>query len=195
MASDTRDRIVDSARDLFWSQGYIATSLAEIAERSGARTGSIYYFFKTKTDILEAVLDHYEGQLGVWLIDPVFARTDDPLERVFGVIDTYRSFMVETRFTLGCPVGGLAVEVPTELGAARERIGRIFDQLHRALQGCLADPALSGHDGPDAGTLAAMALTVIEGGIVQARATRSIDPFDRSIECLRDYFSRLWPNA
>ena len=73
MASDTRVRIVDSARDLFWSQGYEATSLSDISERSSAKLGSIYYFFRTKTDILEAVLDHYEHQLRVWLIDPVFA--------------------------------------------------------------------------------------------------------------------------
>ena len=193
MASDTRDRIVDSARELFWMRGYEATSLADIAEHSGARTGSIYYFFKSKADILDAVLDHYESQLAAWLIEPVFARTDDPLERVFGVIGTYRGFMVETRFSLGCPVGGLAVELPEDLESARERIGLIFRQLHDALTSCLNDPTLSPHDGPDPSSLASMALTVIEGGIVQARATRSIEPFDRSIECLRDYLSRLWP--
>ena len=193
MASDTRHRIVDSARDLFWSQGYEATSLSDISERSSAKLGSIYYFFRTKADILEAVLDHYEHQLGAWLIDPVFAETDDALERVLGVIETYRSFLVETHFTLGCPVGGLAIEVPDDLTTARQRIQTIFDSLHDTLTECLADPSLDGHDGPDAATLAALALTTIEGGIVQARATRSIEPFDRSVVALRDYFARLWP--
>lgn len=191
MPSDTRERIVESARELFWSQGYASTSISDIAGASGARPGSIYHFFKTKADILDAVLDHYEAQLGTWLLDPVFARTDDPLERVFGVVETYRSFLVETRFTLGCPVGGLAVELPGELADARAHIGRIFDALADALTACLADDGLPDHDGPSPAALATLVLTVIEGGIVQARANRDIAPFDRSVACVRDYFGRL----
>lgn len=192
MASETRERIVDSARQLFWEQGFEATTLAEIAERSGAMPGSIYYFFKTKDAILHAVVDHYDEQLGAWLIDPVFGRTHDPVERIFGVIDTYRSFLVETRFSLGCPVGGLALELGEELVEVRAKVSKIFDDLTAAMEACAAeitDGAPAGAPSPQ--ELAALCLTVIEGGIVQARAVHSIEPFDRSVACLRDYVRRL----
>lgn len=203
MASETRDRIVDSARQLFWEQGYESTTLAEIAERSGAMPGSIYYFFKTKEAILDAVVDHYDEQLGAWLIDPVFGRTDDPEERIFGVIETYRSFLVETHFSLGCPVGGLALELGEELAEVRTKVSKIFDDLTGAMESCAQEIAETmpgargnthdevGTDGPTPQELAALCLTVIEGGIVQARALQSIEPFDRSVACLRDYIGRL----
>lgn len=192
MSRETRDRIVDAARELFWQQGFEATSLTQIADRSGARTGSIYHFFKTKSDILDAVLAHYERELGAWLLDPVFARTDDPLERIFGVLDTYRTFLVETRFTLGCPVGGLALEVSDAYPDARATLGEIFDALSGAIEGCARDLRL-GTGAPTPEVLSALVLSVIEGGIVQARAMRSIEPFDRAVAALRDYFTRLRP--
>ena len=195
MASDTRERVVDAARQLFWEQGYQGTSLAPIAEASGANPGSVYYFFRTKAEILDAVLEHYEQQLGAWLLDPVFERTDDPVERVLGVIGTYRSFLLETGFTLGCPVGGLALEIDDSLPEARGRIAGIFDSLTGALVACFeAARAGAAWDGPSPETLATLAMTVIEGGIVQARAARSIEPFDRSVEALRDYLGRLLPS-
>ncbi|MBT8488056.1 MAG: TetR/AcrR family transcriptional regulator [Gemmatimonadetes bacterium] len=192
MASETRDRIVDSARQLFWEQGFESTTLAQIAERSEAMPGSIYYFFKTKDAILHAVIDHYDEQLGAWLIDPVFGRTDDPVERIFGVIDTYRSFLVETHFTLGCPVGGLALELGGESADARAKVSKIFDDLTSAMESCAREiAARTSTAGPSPEALAALCLTVIEGGIVQARALQSIEPFDRSVTCLRDYVDRL----
>ena len=191
MASETRDRIVDAARDLFWHHGFEATSLTQIAERSGARTGSIYYFFKSKADILEAVLAHYEEQLGAWLLDPVFERHSDPVERIFGVLDTYRSFLIDTQFTLGCPVGGLALEVPDDYVQARARLTGIFEGLVGALEGCVRDLGERRRSGPPPEALASLAMSVIEGGIVQARAMKSIEPFDRSVTALRDYFGRL----
>ena len=217
MASETRNRIVDSARQLFWEQGYESTTLAEIAERSGAMPGSIYYFFKTKEAILDAVVDHYDEQLGAWLIDPVFGQTDDPVERIFGVIDTYRSFLVETHFSLGCPVGGLALELGEEFAAVRGKVSKIYGDLTEAMASCAREivqgasgngtasdragsngasaESAPGETGPAAWPssheLAALCLTVIEGGIVQARALQSIEPFDRSVACLRDYIGRL----
>jgi AcrR family transcriptional regulator len=49
-----------------------------------------YYFFPTKEDLLFAVLDWYTQNLWPQVISPVFDRIDDPIERVFGVLDGYR---------------------------------------------------------------------------------------------------------
>ena len=191
MPSDTRDRIVDAARELFWHQGFEATSLSQIAARSGALTGSVYHFFKTKADILDAVLEHYELQLGAWLLDPVFERTKDPVERIFGVLETYRSFLLETGFTLGCPVGGLALELSPDHADAQARLAKIFGGLSGALEACARERAGSTGGAPAPEALASLAISVIEGGIVQARALRSIEPFDQSVAAMRDYFARL----
>ena len=53
----TRDKLVEVARQLFLAKGYEATGIAEILREAGVNSGSLYYFFKTKEDLLLAVLD------------------------------------------------------------------------------------------------------------------------------------------
>ena len=53
----TRDRIVEAADELFYRRGYEHTSFADIADAVGISRGNFYYHFKTKDDILDAVIE------------------------------------------------------------------------------------------------------------------------------------------
>jgi AcrR family transcriptional regulator len=53
--SDTRQRILDTALELFTEQGYDRTSLREIAEKLGVTKAALYYYFESKDDILLAL--------------------------------------------------------------------------------------------------------------------------------------------
>ena len=55
---DTRKRILESALDLFSSQGYRSTTTKEIAERSGLNELTLFRYFRTKENLLENVIDH-----------------------------------------------------------------------------------------------------------------------------------------
>src|SRR5439155_4045939 len=55
-AAGTRTRILDIARDLFTTQGYGSTSIAQIAEKLGTSKAALYYHFKSKEEILDALL-------------------------------------------------------------------------------------------------------------------------------------------
>src|SRR5438445_2270857 len=102
MKTETRERLVEAARDLFWSQGYTATGIAQILDAAGARSGSLYHFFPTKEDLLLAVLEWYKANLDAVVVQPVFQRVHDPIERIFGILDGYRRMLVATKFQHGC---------------------------------------------------------------------------------------------
>ena len=125
--STTRERLILAARDLFWSQGYEATSLAEIVKKAGVNPGSLYYFFKTKEDLLLAVLDWYLENLYPQLIAPILGRVSDPIERVFALLDGYRRALIATGYSYGCPIGNLALELGDSLPHAREKLARNFE--------------------------------------------------------------------
>lgn len=52
----TRNLIVEEADALFYESGFEATSFAEIAKAVGISRGNFYHHFKTKDDILDAVI-------------------------------------------------------------------------------------------------------------------------------------------
>src|SRR5436190_5883593 len=111
--ADTRDRLIEAARELFQRQGYGATAVVQILNAAGAKSGSLYYFFPTKEDLLLAVLQKYKEMLWPVLLDPIFSRISDPIERIFGLLDGYRRFLDMTGCTYGCPIGNLALELAT----------------------------------------------------------------------------------
>lgn len=190
-ALKTRDRIIEAGRDLFLAQGYNATGLSEIVKRAGINSGSLYYFFPTKEDLLLAVLDWYREHIGDGLLDPVFSRISDPIERIFGLLDGYRQLLLMTDYEHGCPIGNLALEISNSHPGVRPLLQKNFDQWVDAVRGCLEAAADRLPEDLDREQLAILVLNTMEGGMMLARTYRSIEPFDQSVAQLRDYFERL----
>ena len=187
----TRQRIIEAALYLFWLQGYTATGIAEILERSAANAGSFYHFFKTKEELLLAVLELYLQTLDPIVVNPVAIRRQDPIERVFGILEFYRGNLLATGCTYGCPIGRLALEIPEEQFRVHKRLADNFDGWTSAVQAFLEDAHGRLPAQTNLQTLSKFVLTVMEGGVMQARAQRQIAPFDASVEHLRGYFQLL----
>lgn len=189
--TDTREKLIEAAMELFFYQGYEATSVAQILEKAGAGSGSLYYFFRDKEDLALAVAQKYLVMLRPVLFDPVYAEESDPIERIFLLLANYRKGLIMTNFRLSCPIGNLALEVADSLPAVAEVLARNFDgwiEQVRILLDAAADrlpPDL------DRLGLATLVLTTMEGGVMLARTKKSIEPYDIAIGQLRDYVDRL----
>ena len=189
--SATRQRIVEAGLYLFWLQGYAATGVAQILQHSEANAGSFYYFFKTKEELLLAVLDLYVQSLMPVVVQPVLNEISDPIERVFGILGFYRKNLLATGCTYGCPIGRLALEIPEEQFKVHKRLADNFDGWTAAVESCLTDARERLPVGTNLKTLSQFVLTVMEGGVMQSRAQRKIEPFDASVDHLREYFRLL----
>jgi TetR/AcrR family transcriptional repressor of nem operon len=190
----TRDKLIEVARDLIYLQGYEATSVAEILDKAGVNSGSLYYYFKSKEELLLAVLDSYKEMLWPVLLEPIFTKVGDPVERIFALLDGYRRGLEYTACTAGCPIGNLALEL-SDHPRVREKIAENFDGWCRAIQKCLDEAEGRFPPQVDRAKLSKFILTVMEGGVMQARAHGSIEPFDACVEHLRDYVARLMTTA
>ena len=126
MVKDTRQRIVEAAMELFWLKGFGSTSIADILSRSQVNSGSLYYFFPGKQDVLVAVLEAYRDGIGAMLLEPAWAGVDDPVERVFALLARYRRAIVDTDCEYGCPIGSLALELHEPDPVVRELLAANF---------------------------------------------------------------------
>jgi AcrR family transcriptional regulator len=185
----TRGRIVEAARELFYEQGYEATSLKQVAAAAGVHGGSVYHFFPSKARLVEAVLENYLELLDPVLMAPARAAAPDPLGRVMALLAGYRAYLVATEFTRGCPIGSLALELSERQPEARSLVVQNFDAWRGAVAAMLRDAGLPA--GVPASAVAAFVLTVMEGAVMQARSYRSIEPFDTCVRELRRYLGGL----
>ena len=191
MAPTTRDRIVHAAMELFGDKGYNATSIADLLSRTQLNSGSLYHFFPGKQDVLLAVLDAYRDGIGAMLLTPAWSHVEDPIERIFALLAAYRGMLATSECTYGCPIGSLALELHEPDPAVRERLAGNFQAWTAAVQANLDRAADRLPAGADTAALAEFILTVMEGGVMQARTHRDLGYFDRAVTQLRTHFAGL----
>jgi AcrR family transcriptional regulator len=191
MGENTRSRLTTAATRLFTEKGYESTSVADILKVAGANSGSLYHFFPTKQDLLLEVLRLYRDGIGTMLLEPAWAGTSDPVERVFALLAAYRRMLAGSECAYGCLVGSLALELHEPDPAVRELIAANFDAWVDAVERCYVAAGDRLPRDLDRRGLAIFTLTTMEGGVMQARVQRSLDAFDRPVALLRDYVARL----
>ena len=121
----TRTQIVQAANRLFYRIGYSRTSFTDVVDAAGVRRGNIYYYFKTKDDILRAAieyrLDVIRAMLDEW--NRKFSDPADRLKRFLQVVAASRHAMAQW----GCPMGTLNSELGKDQPALRAESRRMFD--------------------------------------------------------------------
>lgn len=97
--TDTRERILDSARSLIYACSYADVGVAEICSKAGVRKGSFYHYFPSKRDLTVAVLDSTFADFKHDLLDRAFAADVGPRAHLRRLID------LGTRFQAGLHAG------------------------------------------------------------------------------------------
>jgi AcrR family transcriptional regulator len=133
LADTTRRRILDTALELFSAQGFAATSTRELSERLGFTKAALYYHFRTKDDLLQALVEPVMAQLAA-LLDP-FPAGAPPLDDVARehLLAAYLDVIVQHRRLLG-----VLVQDPSAASRPAMQAGRAFYERLTAL---LVDPA------------------------------------------------------
>ncbi len=194
-APDTRSRLVQAAMQLFWEKGFNSASIADVLQTAKVNSGSLYYFFPSKTDLLAAVLDLYLEGIRPMLLEPAWSGVDDPIDRIFALLARYRKSLADTECFYGCPIGSLALELHEPDLAVRERLAKNFSAWTEAIAECLLQAKSRLPPDLNRRELAQFVLTTMEGGVMQARTFREIDYFDAAVRQLRQYFNRLGADA
>ena len=67
---DKRQLIMDAARDLFTNKGYESTTMSEVARKAGVAVGTVYLYFKNKSDLLYGVKDEWDNKFLSFIARP-----------------------------------------------------------------------------------------------------------------------------
>lgn len=189
--TNTRERLIATAADLFCRQGYAHTGVNEIMQQAKTTSGSFYHFFPTKEDLVLAVVDHIGDSLDTEVFTTDLEPAGEPLERVFAVLESSRRLLIENDFALGSPLGTLAAELSESHPQVRERLAELFSGWARRMQELLEDAGDRLPRDLDRAALADVILSTVEGAFLHARVRRSPAPFDAAISVLRSHLESL----
>jgi TetR/AcrR family transcriptional regulator, transcriptional repressor for nem operon len=177
--SDMKERLMEAAMDLMWRNSYGTTSVDAICERAGAKKGSFYYFFKSKSELAAAALE------AVWNkkraeMDSIFSPTVPPLERFDRYFDFVHDRLSELQkefgSILGCPFISVGSEVSTQDQIVRETIDRIMDRKLNYFISAVRDAAAQGLvEAADPEAKAKALFACYQGTLAQARIQNDIE--------------------
>ncbi len=85
----TRRALLDTARATFAAQGYVAASTEEIVRQAGVTRGALYYHFRDKAALFEAVFDEVRGEYLAALRTAIAAAEGDAWQRLMTGVDLF----------------------------------------------------------------------------------------------------------
>jgi TetR/AcrR family transcriptional regulator, lmrAB and yxaGH operons repressor len=176
--SDSRDRTIATAALLFQQQGYAATGVAEIIERSATPKGSFYFNFpRGKEQLAAEALTLAGGQL-VEAIDRLAAQADGPAAFLRSLASALASGLAASDFSLGCPIATVALET----AAASELLQASAAAQFAAWEDAIARGLARGRrPSQKHRAQAELVLVMLEGALLMSRTRRSPAPL-RALE-------------
>jgi len=188
--SDMKDRLMDAAMELMWQNSYSTASVDAICERAGAKKGSFYYFFKSKSELAAAALEADWNKKRAEM-DSIFSPTVPPLERLDRYFDFVYNRLAQLQkkcgSILGCPFVSVGSEVSTQDQIVREAIDRIMDRKLQFFVSTVRDAAAQGlivTRDPEAKAKALFAC--YQGTVAQARIQNDVDLLRQFKQVARD---------
>jgi len=178
--TNTRSRILSTARDMFHGRSYADVGIQEICLAARVQKGSFYHHFPSKRDLALAVIDDVADEWANGFVAEAFDAELPPVERLDYLIDAAyywqkASTDLEGRMR-GCLFGNLALEMSTRDDVMRAKLNYVFDKARDQFRATL-DEAVA------AGALAAMnteatasaMLAYLEGVILLAKTRNNPD--------------------
>jgi TetR/AcrR family transcriptional regulator, transcriptional repressor for nem operon len=183
--ADKRSRLIQAAVKLVYQQGFHQTTLADLAQEAQVLSlGNVYYYFKTKEALGEALVEQYlrdyRGLCQQWDNDP------DPKAR----LEAFIQMTLDNRQELaqsGCPIGTLCAELHKQGGPLAQQASQIFDELLT----WLATQFRALGRGDESADLAVHLLSALEGATLLSHSFRTPSYVVREVNRLKDWIRAL----
>lgn len=180
--SSNRYRVIVVASDLFLNKGLDHTSMDDVVLASGVAKSNIYYHFKSKEELVVAVLDYRIQELRD-AVEAIIAARVPVAKRIELLYRAFAKKLEERQCAGGCPILSL-MSAPIDEVKVRSR--RFFEELQSILEKLLTEGVQSGElkrDIPVAQT-AALMLSALEGAIALAQTHGDAESIIRTGETI-----------
>jgi TetR/AcrR family transcriptional repressor of nem operon len=178
--TDTRARILATAREMFHSRSYADVGIQEICAGAKVQKGSFYHFFPSKQELAMAVIDDMADDWAHGFVAEAFDQDLPPVERLDYMIDATYYWQkaakdIEGRMP-GCLFGNLALEMSTRDDVMRAKLNAVFENAKDKFRATLDEAVAAGTFAPmNTECTATAMLAFLEGIILLAKSRNDPD--------------------
>lgn len=180
----SREKIVKTASELFFKQGYHQTGINQIITESGVAKATFYSHFKSKEELGVEYLRERD-RLDTEAVKAMVDGLRSPYERYMALVNGLKDYMIETDFR-GCAFGNMAVEITEPSHPMRKEIRQHDDRFRSVLREIVRDlknsspkyKKINVEDTVDAYHL------LVEGALAASKNYHDIWPIDSAVKAV-----------
>lgn len=184
--SKARDRILQKAEELFYTQGYQATGINQIIEEAGVAKATFYANFPSKDDLCVAYLQTM-GRKEEQTFAEALAQQKTPLGRFMCTAELLIPWLEESEYR-GCAFLNTIPEVPNFRDPIRkeaEQFYRNYESLMIQLSAELIESDRKRYGHLNAEALARSFIVLVAGGVALSALHHSLEPMKNAIGMIR----------
>lgn len=190
-AARTRQFIIERVAPVFNKQGYAGTAFSDIEIATGLTKGAIYGRFENKDALAIACYQHNIIPLQRGLIRAL-ATSGSCLDKLQASLDFYRTHYEEVAATGGCPMMNTSIEADDTLPFLKERVQESILRWKQDITALLESGQRNNEirNNTNAGQFAISMISMIEGGILLAKALDKASYFYKALDSLEQTIER-----
>jgi TetR/AcrR family transcriptional regulator, transcriptional repressor for nem operon len=185
---DTRQTLLDTAREIMARKGFRAVGLNEVLAQAKVPKGSFYHYFQSKNAFGQAIMEDYFVSYLANMDRILGDDAKDAATRLTGFFESWRKLQATDEFTAGCLVITLGPEAANFSDEMRNEIkagiDEILNRLERIIAEGIKDESMMSLD-PRAS--AEMLYEMWVGASIMAKISRSDAQFDRTMSATRQH--------
>ena len=183
--SNVRDKLVAAGLELFHTKGYNACGVSDITDAAGVPKGSFYNHFKSKELLALAVLDLYQGLLG---LDALQDRRKPPVQRLRSLFERYMTIQIKWRLARGCLMGNFGAELSSQSPVIRKALKKIFERCYDAIAHVIQEAKERGDIDKRCNPqeTARFLFNAWQGAVINSKVTRNQAPFENFLAVIFD---------
>ena len=191
-AARTRQYIIEQVAPVFNKQGYAGTALSDIEVATGLTKGAIYGNFGNKDALALACFDHNVKPLQKGLMRAL-ASTGTSIDRLKASVAFYRDHYEVVAKNGGCPLMNTSIEADDTLPFLQERVRQRIESWQQELSNLMNQAKTEGlvDNQMDSHKFAIGMISLIEGGIMLAKAMNDASYFYQAIDRLDELIEEL----
>ena len=179
------DALLEAALDTFWRNGFVATSMIDVAEATGVQRGSLYNAYGDKERLFLLAFERYATDFLDFVRHAL--SNPDPAVALTTLFKGSIAHMSEGAPSRGCLTTKTVIELPLAGKAIEARVRRLIEDFTALIRDALSTPAARRKLSCDPGMAADLVVTFTRGLAVMERAYRN----PRHLEKMAEQFVRI----
>ncbi len=182
--TETKEKIVQKALELFHEKGYNHTSMNDIVDLTGVKKGNLYFHYNSKEELAVEVLKEALRDYDSFISSRMSGAT--PLARLISMIDAIAAYHVEKGNGRGCIFGNMALESRERDSTLSKFVQSVFEKWESNISALLKSGINSGEIMESGSTErnARVIISQLEGAVMLSRVYSEYGPLRESADVI-----------